>query len=478
MLLAKKGEKIMLNWQLFNYKSLDEIRKDIEELGVDLPLSENFSVFTKPIEVNGVQLKNRLSIQPLEGFDADRDGTPSDLTFRRYRRFSAGGCGLLWFEACSVSHWAQTSRWQMHITEKNMPVFKRLVKEIRDSASNGIPPYLIVQLVNTGRNSRLDGDGTYPLIESIPQYVPAGNPYIVKKNETIITDDQLKLVQDEFVKGAMLFKEAGFDCVDIKSCHGYLISDILSSFTRKNSIYGGESFENRTRFLLETVDRVKTEVGISQAIRINACDLIPYPYGWGMKKDGSMTPDLEEPLKLFKLLLERGVRLLNVSAGKNHATHIQMPYNRGMTYPQEHQLKAMALYQSFAKKAKKAIPDAVVMTGTFAWPKHFQPYFAAGGIEAGNYDLPGFGRLPWAYPDFANDILKYGGLVEKKTCIACNRCVDMIGAAASTGCPVGCPIHDKEIYKPLYDKHCKPEHGAMSKHANKLFNMLDNPPGK
>jgi len=466
----------MLKWEPFHYKNLDEIRKDIGELGVDLPLSEDLSVFTKPIKVNGTALKNRLSIQPLEGFDADRDGTPTDLTFRRYRRMSAGGSGLIWFESCSPSHYSQTSRWQLHITEKNLPVFKRLVKEIREHAAGGIPPYLIVQITHCGRNSRMDGDGTFPLTESIPQYCPADNPYIVKKNPTIITDDQLKDAQDDYVKAAMLFKEAGFDCVDIRACHGYLISDILSSFTRKDSIYGGEPFENRTRFLLETIDRVKKEVDIPLAIRVNACDLIPYPYGWGMKKDGSMTPDLEEPMRLFRMLLDRGVGILNVSAAKNHAWHVQLPYNRGMQFPREHQLVGMALYQSFAKKVKRAFPEANVMTGTFAWPREFQPYFAAGGIEAGNYDLPGFGRLPWAYPDYANDILKNGRLDKKKTCIACNRCVDMIGASASTGCPVGCPVHDQEIYKPLYDRYCSIENGAMTKESNELFGMLPETP--
>ena len=468
----------MLTWAPFRYKTLDQVRKDIEELGVDLPISEDLSLLTKPIKVNGTPLKNRICTQPLEGFDASRDGTPSDLTFRKYRRMSAGGAGLIWFEAISVSPYAQTSRWQMHITEKNLPVFKRLLKEIRDYASDGIPPYVIAQLVHCGRNARMDGDGTFPLTESIPQYVPNKTDYLAKDNEVIITDEQLKDVQDDYVRTAMLCKEAGFDCADIKACHGYLISDLLGAFNRKDSIYGGESFENRTRFLLETLDRVNKEVGIPLAIRVNACDFLPY--GWGMKQDGSMTPDLTEPMRLFKLLLDRGVGILNVTAGKNHIAHIQAPYNQGKQFPKEHQFAGMACYQSFAKETKKAFPEAVVMTGTFAWAKQFQPYLAAGGIEAGNYDLPGFGRQSLADPNFANDILKEGRLLEKKCCIACLKCIDMVFAAAVEGSPVGCPMLDKEVYKPIYDEYCKkPEYkAAMHKEIKELFGMSDKPPGK
>ena len=82
----------------------------------------------------------------------------------------------------------------------------------------------------------------------------------------------------------------------------------------------------------------------------------------------------------------------------------------------------MAFYHSLAAAFKKEIPQAVVMTGTRSWPGIYAPYIAAGEMEAGMYDLPGFGRLPWAYPDFARDILENGGLKREKCCIACNSC--------------------------------------------------------
>lgn len=466
----------MITWRPFDYKNLDAFVHDIDELGVHLPIDTDLSVLSKPIQVLGKTVKNRIAIQPLECFDSSTEGTPSDLVFRRYRRFSAGGSGLIWFESCSTTPNSRTSRWQARITEKNLPVFQRLLYEIRDSASDGVPPFVIVQITNSGRNSRLNGDGKFT--DGIPQNIAAVNPYLPKPNAVVMTDEEIDVALDEYIHTAKLMKEAGYDAIDVRACHGYLVSELLSAYTRENSKYGG-SFENRTRFLLEIIDRINKEVGIPIGIRYNATDLLPYPYGWGMKTDGSMTPDFTEPFKLAELLMQRGVTLLNISMGRSHATHIVLPYNRHSVYPQEHQLTAMAMYHGFAATFKEKFKDAVVMTGAQSWARQFSPNIAAGGINAGMYDLAGFGRMALAYPDFANDILQKGKLIEKKCCITCNSCFNLIGTAASTGSPVGCPIRDREIYDPIYKKYVgKYIRPHISPQAVKLWNMSEKPPHK
>jgi 2,4-dienoyl-CoA reductase-like NADH-dependent reductase (Old Yellow Enzyme family) len=204
--------------------------------------------------------------------------------------------------------------------------------------------------------------------------------------------------------------------------------------------------------------------------------MVPYPYGWGMKKDGSMTPDFTEPFKLAELLMERGVTLLNISMGCNHATHLQLPYNHYSYYPTEHQLTALSFYHGLAATFKKQFKTASVMTGTLSWARQFSANVAAGGIESGMYDFAGFGRMAMAYPDFANDIMRYGELIEKKCCIACNKCINMIGLAASTGCPAGCPVRDSEVYLPIYKKYVGNSERKMSQMAVELFNLSPVPP--
>src|SRR5690606_34629762 len=101
----------------------------------------------------------------------------------------------------------------------------------------------------------------------------------------VISDDQLEQLEDCFLEAAVLARDIGFDAVDIKACHGYLNSELLSAFTRDGK-YGG-SFENRTRFLINIVDKIKDRLGDSLDItlRLNAYDAVPYPYGWGVDRD-------------------------------------------------------------------------------------------------------------------------------------------------------------------------------------------------
>ena len=86
----------------FKYKSSQALLADAHRLGLDFHLSDDLSPLFRPITVGGRRVGNRLAIQPMEGCDAELDGSPGELTFRRFRRFGAGGAKLIWGEACAV----------------------------------------------------------------------------------------------------------------------------------------------------------------------------------------------------------------------------------------------------------------------------------------------------------------------------------------------------------------------------------------
>ncbi|MGC4054062.1 MAG: hypothetical protein QM757_33680 [Paludibaculum sp.] len=92
----------MIVHQPFHYHSLQDLRQDIDRLGVDVPVSEVVGVLAEPVDCGRFVLPNRLVVLPMEGCDGLADGSPDELTLRRYRRFAAGGSGLLWVEACAV----------------------------------------------------------------------------------------------------------------------------------------------------------------------------------------------------------------------------------------------------------------------------------------------------------------------------------------------------------------------------------------
>ena len=90
------------DFEPFKYKTLEDLKRELKRLSIPLPISSNTLNLNETIQSKHFIIPNRLSIQPMEGFDAKLDGSPSDLTFRRYKRYAKGGVGLIWFEATGL----------------------------------------------------------------------------------------------------------------------------------------------------------------------------------------------------------------------------------------------------------------------------------------------------------------------------------------------------------------------------------------
>lgn len=439
-----RKENDIVGHQKFNYKSLNDLREDVDRLKVDLPISEDLSILSDSIMIGNRELPNRLTIHPMEGADGTADGKPSELTYRRYERFARGGAGLIWLEASAVVHEGRANPRQLYMCKENKSDFEKLLEKIHKTAELEYDrsPYTVIQLTHSGRHSRPEGKPA-PIIAT-------ANPYMDKflpDEYKIITDDELKRLEDKFVEAAVLAKEIGFDAVDIKSCHGYLISELLSSFTREGE-YGG-SFENRTRFLRNVVDKIRDRLGdsIDITLRLNAYDAIPYPYGFGVSKDDVSQPDLREPIKLLQLLKEKGVKFVNITTGNPYYNpHINRPYDLGPYIPDEHPLEGISRMLNVIREIQGAVPEMIVISTGYSWLRHLGQYVAAGGIKEGWFKMAGFGRQAFAYPDFARDILEGRGMDPKKCCIACSKCTEIMRNGGTTGCVV----RDAKHYAPIY----------------------------
>ncbi|HHY81962.1 MAG TPA: NADH:flavin oxidoreductase [Clostridiales bacterium] len=442
----------MSTHERFQIKDLDDLRNKLEETGVDLPLSQDLSVLLKPWSIGSKTVPNRMAIHPMEGCDGEDDGSPSALVYRRYERFAKGGAGLLWVEATAVTQDGRANPRQLCINKQTLDQFKNLAVHIyknslpvtcAEVSNSPLKPYTVIQLTHSGRYSRPAGKPA-PVIA-------ARNPYLdVEGLEYhIITDDELEQLEDQFTDAAVLAKEAGFDAVDIKACHRYLNSELLSAFTREGN-YGG-SFENRTRFLLNIVDKIKAKLGdtIDIAVRLNAYDAIPYPYGWGVSREDHHIPDLTEPKKLIKILWEKGVKIVNVTCGNPYYNpHINRPYDIGFYKPMEHPLAGVKRILQTGKELQEAAPEMTVIGTGFSWLREFGAFAAAGAINDGWFSLAGFGRQSFAYPDFPRDIYKQGSMIRSKCCIACGKCSEIMRYGGKTGCV----IKDSAVYLPLYNE--------------------------
>lgn len=417
--------------QKFNYSSLKELKADLKELDFELPLSENTKILNEELKLNNYRIPNRIAIHPMEGADAEADGTPSELTKRRYKRFSNGGAGLIWLEAIAVDKAGRANKSQLYLKEDNLTAFKELIKLINDESE--VDPYTVAQLTHSGRF----GDNN--IIAFNDQNL---DPVSIAENDFhIITDAELDQLQLDYLKAAELAAEAGFNAVDIKSCHRYLLSSLLAAYDRKGK-YGG-NYKNRTRFLRETITKVKNKVDIDLAVRLNIYDAIPG--GWATDQDGN--PDLEEAAKLLKELEELGVKLINVTASTPYLKpHVNRPYDNGGYQPPEHPLLGVKRLLELTKFTKENLNNTLVIGTGFSWLRHFGAYAAAGMVKEKWTDLAGFGRQAFAYPDFADDIFENGEMDSTKVCISCSKCAELKAAKKKAGCV----IRDRKIYLPIY----------------------------
>lgn len=424
----------------FKYKTLDDVRADIDALGLDLPLSEDTSALARGFDVRGenIHFRNSVAIHPMEGFDSEPDGAPSELTRRRYLRFADSDAGLYWFEAVAISNESRSNNRQLWLNERSADAFKRLVDELHEK-TNGAP--VICQLTHSGRFSRPENKPA-PIIA---YHNPVLNrPFNIPADHPVVTDEYLDSLVPQYVRAAKLAEQVGFDGVDIKACHRYLMSELLSAYTRKGR-YGG-SYENRTRLYRDVIAAVKSEVGIAVGTRLGVHDGIGYPYGFGDDMEDYSKFDPSEALRLIGDIHKLGVNLINVTMGTPYYNpHVNRPYCTGGYEPPEHPLVGVARMINGAAILQKAFPDITFIGTGYTFLRQFSPYLAAGAVGSGMISAAGFGRMAFAYDGFAKDLIA-GDMKPNKCCLTCGKCTELMRAFTTTGCP----IRDSEVYAPIY----------------------------
>lgn len=430
----------------FHYKTLDELQNRIKELNLNIPFAKDTKVIASSINIGNKTLPNRLGIAPMEGADALEDGSPSDYTLNRYVKEAIGGSAIIWFEAISIVEEGRSSKTQLLITKDNLENYKVFTHKIKEAGlkANGYAPYLIMQANHSGRYSNPDNKPA-PMIA---YRNPLLEQYRDATDDCIVSDDYLKGLEEKFGEATKLAKEAGFDAVDIKSCHGYLLAELNSAYERKG-IYGG-SFENRTRLLRNAIKSAKVyeDSNFMVTSRLGIYDGYPYPYGFGVKEGNGTQLDLSEPKKLVKQLRDEcGLSLVNLTMGNPYATtHVTRPFDMGKYEPDEHPLVGINRMINGIGEVKKSVDNLVIYASAPTYLRQYSDLFTAGAIENGMADGMLFGRMAFANPDFANEIIKMGRIDEKRVCLTCGKCGDLIRAHK----PTGCVIRDAKTFMGFY----------------------------
>ena len=250
--------------RLGSLRDVAHFQQYLDSLGVALPCdlkltSGTVSPLARPLERHGIRIGNRLAVHPMEGWDGTADGNPSEHTIRRWRRFGQSGAKLIWGgEAAAVSREARANPRQLVIaphTERGLARLREvLIEEHRSVVGSDNGLLIGLQLTHSGRYSRPDTDrpGTPRILYRHPIL---DRRLGLSAEYPVLTDAEIGAIIEEFIRAARTAARLGFDFVDVKHCHGYLGHEFLSAYTREGR-YGG-SFENRTRFLRETVEGIR-----------------------------------------------------------------------------------------------------------------------------------------------------------------------------------------------------------------------------
>ncbi len=336
---------------------------------------------------------------------------------------------------------------QLLLSKDNLDNYKRFTAAIKEAGikANGFAPYLIMQANHSGRYSNPDNKPAPLIAYRNPVY----EQFRAADDSCIVSDDYLKSLEEKFGEAAKLAKEAGFDAVDIKSCHGYLLAELTSAYNRPG-LYGG-SLENRTRLLRNAIaaSKVYEDDTFMVTCRLGLYDGCEYPYGFGVHEGGGLTPDYTEPIELVKTLHEQyGLSMLNLTMGNPYVTtHVTRPFDKGKFMPDEHPFTGLGRMIDGIGRVKKEVPDVTIYASAPTYLRSYADLYSAGAVEQGLCDGMLFGRMAFADPDFANQIIHQGRIDPKRVCMTCGMCGDLIRAHKPTGCVVRDPQHFLGYYK-------------------------------
>lgn len=418
------------------------------DLGCDAALRGADGPFGAPATVFGVRVDNRFAIHPMEGWDGELSGEPSELVFRRWRHFGASGAGLIWGgEAFAIDPRGRANPRQLCLrdSERLEPVLTALRRTIDDGAQlageSASRACSGLQLTHSGRFARDDDGRPAPLVL---QHHPILDARVgVDASTPLATDLELEELIARYVKVARAAQLAGFHFVDLKACHGYLAHELLGARSRPGR-FGGD-FVGRTRFLLELIDAVRRDApGLAIGVRLSAGDLPPHErdpstgvgraaagaaehaseFGFGVDARGGI--DLAEPLQLIGLLRERGVGALSVTLGSPYyCPHLQRPalYPPSDGYaPPRDPLAEVAEHLRVVRACKRAHPDLLLVGAGYSYLQEWLPHVAQYELGAGHVDFVGLGRMVLSYPTLPRDVLAHSTLDRRRICRTFSDC--------------------------------------------------------
>lgn len=351
-----------------------------------------------PSGTTTVTLKNRVIVAPMCMYSSV-DGFPTPFHLVHHGQFALHGAGTIIVEASGITPNGRISPRDLGLyKEEHVAAHASLVQTAKDVTSE---LYMGIQLAHAGRKA-----STWPPYNRTPHetpYVPVSeggwdktvvNASPIPYGEGHLVPHELSLneirdIEDDFVRAADRAFRAGYDFVQIHSAHGYLLSSFCSPLAnQRKDMYGG-SLENRTRLLLNIVRRIRDQFpGKGLWVRLNGTDGLP-------EDDERESWNYESTTALASLLDDAGVDVLDISSGGT-VGKLSFSSNPGYQVPGAEAAKAAGL------KRMKVSSVGCLQGGTEEHP-HVPGLFAEKVLQEGSADLIALGRIFLRQPTWVED---------------------------------------------------------------------------
>ena len=326
-----------------------------------------------PLKLRGMELANRVVVSPMAQYMA-RDGMPLEWHFVHYGSHALGGAALVVTEMTCVSPEGRitpgcTGLWN----EAQGDAWRRIVAFVHDNSH----AKFCLQLGHSGRKGSTQlgwQEMDHPLSEGNWEiYAPSALPYMdgVSQTPKAMTRADMDNVKEDFVRGARLGAQAGFDMLELHMAHGYLLASFISPLTnRRLDEYGGSCAE-RLRFPLEVLKGVRAAWPQDKplSVRISATDWV---------EGGLGEVDL---IHLARALRDAGADVLDISSGQ--------------TVPWQQPVYGRMWQTPFADKIRNEVGVTTIAVGNIYEADHVNSIVAAGRADLCALARPHLANPAW-----------------------------------------------------------------------------------
>jgi 2,4-dienoyl-CoA reductase-like NADH-dependent reductase (Old Yellow Enzyme family) len=278
----------------------------------------------EPISFRSVTARNRIVVAPMCQYSAT-DGLGDDWHVQHLGARAMGGAGIVFTEATHVSAIGRITHHCLGVwNAQHQALLTRLAAII--SRGGAVPG---IQIAHAGRKASTTRtwEGSKPIaprdggwVQVAPSPI-AFHPGAVDPHA--LTAGEIADIATQFATSARMAREAGMKVVEIHAAHGYLLHSFLSPISNhRNDGYGGD-LDGRSRFLMETVDAVRTEwpADLPLFVRLSCVDYLP----------GGLT--IDDTVALCRALAARGdVDLIDCSSG-GISPDVRIPSHPGYQVP-------------------------------------------------------------------------------------------------------------------------------------------------